>query len=37
MLMRNLRIAALRVALAGCASSAAGIAPSYVSPVMYQS
>ena len=34
--MRNLGIAAPRVALAGCASSAADITPSYVSPVMYQ-
>jgi len=36
MIMRNLGIAAPRVALAGCASSAADITPSYVSPVMYQ-
>lgn len=35
--MRNLGIAALSVALAGCASSAADITPAYVSPVMYQS
>ncbi|WP_245306039.1 hypothetical protein [Bradyrhizobium sp. LTSP849] len=35
--MRNLGIAALSVALAGCASSAADITPSYVSPVQYQS
>jgi hypothetical protein len=35
--MRNLGIAALCVALAGCASSAADITPAYVSPVMYQS
>jgi hypothetical protein len=35
--MRNLGIVALGVALAGCASSSAEIAPAYVSPVMYQS
>jgi hypothetical protein len=35
--MRNLGIAALAVALAGCASSAADITPSYVSPVQYSS
>jgi hypothetical protein len=35
--MRNLGIVALGTALAGCASSAADITPTYVSPVMYQS
>jgi hypothetical protein len=35
--MRNLGIVALCAALAGCASSSAEIAPSYVSPVQYQS
>ena len=35
--MRNIRIAVLCAALGGCASSAADIAPSYVSPVVYQS
>src|SRR6201987_3880850 len=35
--MRNLGIAALGVALAGCASSSADITPTYVSPVQYQS
>jgi hypothetical protein len=35
--MRNWGIVALSAALAGCASSAADITPSYVSPVMYQS
>jgi hypothetical protein len=37
LMIRNLGIAALCVALAGCASSSADITPSYVSPVMYQS
>jgi hypothetical protein len=32
-----LRIVALGVTLAGCASSSSEIAPAYVSPVMYQS
>lgn len=36
-IMRNLGILALVVALAGCASSAADITPSYVSPVQYSS
>src|ERR1700761_5353329 len=35
--MKNLGMAALCVALAGCASSAADITPAYVSPVQYQS
>jgi hypothetical protein len=35
--MRNLGIVALGAALAGCASSASDIAPSYISPVAYQS
>src|ERR1700745_823643 len=35
--MRNLGIVALAVALAGCASSAADITPSYISPVQYSS
>ena len=35
--MRNLGIVALCAALAGCASAASDIAPSYVSPVAYQS
>jgi hypothetical protein len=35
--MRNLGIVALVVALAGCASSAADITPSYISPVQYSS
>jgi len=35
--MRNLGIVALAVALVGCASSAADITPSYVSPVQYSS
>jgi len=35
--MRILRIVALGAALGGCASSASDIAPSYVSPVAYQS
>jgi hypothetical protein len=35
--MRNLGIVALGAALCGCASSAADIAPAYVSPVAYQS
>jgi hypothetical protein len=35
--MRNLEIVVLGAALAGCASSAADIAPAYVSPVAYQS
>jgi len=35
--MRNLGIVVLGAALAGCASSAADIAPAYVSPVAYQS
>src|SRR3954468_18671740 len=35
--MRNLGIVALCAALMGCASSASDIAPSYVSPVAYQS
>ena len=35
--MRKLGIVALGGALAGCASSSAEIAPTYVSPVMYQS
>jgi hypothetical protein len=35
--MRNLGIVALGAALGGCASSAADIAPAYVSPVAYQS
>ena len=35
--MRNLGILALGAALAGCASSSSDIAPSYVSPVAYQS
>lgn len=34
--MRILWVPALGAALAGCASSSAEIAPSYVSPVMYQ-
>ena len=34
--MRNLGIVALGAALAGCASSAADITPTYVSPVLYQ-
>jgi hypothetical protein len=34
--MRNLGIVALAAALGGCASSAADIAPAYVSPVAYQ-
>jgi hypothetical protein len=34
--MRILGIVALGAALAGCASSSSEIAPSYVSPVMYQ-
>lgn len=34
--MRILRIAALCVVLAGCASSSSEITPSYVSPVVYQ-
>ena len=35
--MRNLSFVALAIALAGCASSSSDIAPSYVSPVAYQS
>src|SRR6266705_7004700 len=35
--MRNLGIVALGAALSGCASSAADIAPAYISPVAYQS
>jgi hypothetical protein len=35
--MRNLGIVALGVTLAGCASSAADITPTYVSPVQYSS
>jgi len=35
--MRNLGIAALCVALVGCASSAAAITPTYVLPVQYSS
>jgi hypothetical protein len=35
--MRNLGIAALGVALAGCASSSGDITPTYVSPVQYSS
>ena len=35
--MRNLGIVAFGAALGGCASSAADIAPAYVSPVAYQS
>jgi hypothetical protein len=35
--MRNLGIVALGAALMGCASAASDIAPSYVSPVAYQS
>lgn len=35
--MRNFFIAACCAALVGCASSSADIAPTYVSPVMYQS
>lgn len=35
--MRNLVIVALGAALAGCASASSDIAPSYVSPVVYQS
>ena len=35
--MRNLGIVALGAALAGCASSAADITATYVSPMMYQS
>lgn len=35
--MRNLGLAALAVALAGCASSSADITATYVSPVSYQS
>src|SRR5436190_3616699 len=35
--MRNLGMVALCAALGGCASSAADIAPAYVSPVAYQS
>ena len=35
--MRNLGIVALGAALAGCASSAADITPTYVSPVQYSS
>ena len=35
--MRNLGIVVLGAALGGCASSAADIAPAYVSPVAYQS
>lgn len=35
--MRSLGVVALGAALAGCASSASDIAPTYVSPVMYQS
>lgn len=35
--MRNLGIVALGAALAGCASASSDIAPSYVSPVVYQS
>ena len=34
--MRNLFVAAAGAALAGCASSAAEISPSYVSPMLYQ-
>ena len=34
---RNWGVAAFGIALAGCASSAADIAPAYVSPVAYQS
>jgi hypothetical protein len=34
--MRILAIVALGAALGGCASSAADIAPTYISPVMYQ-
>jgi hypothetical protein len=37
MFMRNWGIVALSVALAGCASASADIAPAYVSPVTYQS
>ncbi|MET4277381.1 MULTISPECIES: hypothetical protein [unclassified Bradyrhizobium] len=35
--MRNLGIVALCAALGGCASASSDIAPSYVSPVVYQS
>jgi hypothetical protein len=35
--MRILGIVALGAALGGCASSAADVAPAYVSPVAYQS
>src|SRR5215472_8751527 len=35
--MRNIGIVALAIALAGCASSSAEIAPAYISPVIYQS
>jgi hypothetical protein len=35
--MRNLGIVALAAALGGCASSAADITPTYVSPITYQS
>ena len=35
--MRNLGIVALAAALGGCASAAADITPTYVSPVTYQS
>ncbi|WP_245470779.1 hypothetical protein [Bradyrhizobium guangzhouense] len=35
--MRNFGIAALAVALGGCASSSSDITPSYVSPMIYQS
>jgi hypothetical protein len=37
MLIRNLQIAALGGALAGCASSASDITPTYVSPIQYSS
>ncbi len=35
--MRNLGVPALAIALAGCASSASDIAPSYISPMQYSS
>lgn len=35
--MRNFWITALAAVLAGCASSASDITPSYISPVQYQS
>ena len=35
--MRLVLVAALSAALAGCASSASDVTPSYVSPVAYQS